>query len=305
MTPHDFNPAPPLGRWARFQRTHLHDYNRAAARFWFALAGVGALALVAAMARVVQLPAGALWQVLAGTAAVAIAAFYPIQIPRTKHSIAVGDIFVFLMLALHGTGAATLAAALEGLIGASRTTTRLTSRIATVAAASAGMAASGWLFAGSEAALVATGVPQAASHLSALVAAALLYVVFTTAPLMQVIHLKRGTSLRFADWWVGSSWVGAIYLGSAAIAGVMSINARQHGNGLVVVGLVIIGLMLALLRVYFNAQTQEHRMQEARIGAAEQDAAHNQQRFHAAFTQAAIGMAIVSAEGVVLLSLLI
>ena len=53
-----------------------------------------------------------------------------------------------VMLALHGVPAAALAAGLEGLIGAMRTSKRLSSRIATAASAAAGMTLSGVLFGG-------------------------------------------------------------------------------------------------------------------------------------------------------------
>ena len=52
------------------------------------------------------------WQVLGWTTLAVLAAGFPIQIPRSKHSIATGDIVIFLLLALHGAAAATVAAAL-------------------------------------------------------------------------------------------------------------------------------------------------------------------------------------------------
>ena len=70
-----------------------------------------------------------------GAAIAATAAIFPIQIPRSKHSIATGDVVVFLLLALHGTSAAVIAAALEALIAASRSSSRLSSRVASLCAA--------------------------------------------------------------------------------------------------------------------------------------------------------------------------
>ena len=67
-----------------------------------------------------------MWQVLGWSAIAAIAAAFPIQIPRSKHSIATGDIVIFLLLALHGAAAAVLGScALEALIASSRTSLRV------------------------------------------------------------------------------------------------------------------------------------------------------------------------------------
>ncbi|HXL19353.1 MAG TPA: hypothetical protein VN961_17695, partial [Streptosporangiaceae bacterium] len=88
--------------WVGFCRAHLHDYSPAAARFWLALALIGAWALALAGVRLAQLEAGELWQILGWSAIAATAAAFPIQIPRSKHSIATGDIVIFLLLALHG-----------------------------------------------------------------------------------------------------------------------------------------------------------------------------------------------------------
>src|ERR1700682_405814 len=116
--------------WVGFGRAHLHDYSPAAARFWLALALIGAWAIGLAGLQLAQLEARELWQILGWTTIAATAAAFPIQIPRSKHSIATGDIVIFLLLALHGTSAAVLAAGLEALIASSRTSSRLSSPIA-------------------------------------------------------------------------------------------------------------------------------------------------------------------------------
>src|SRR5947207_12992090 len=116
--------------WVGFCRAHLHDYSPAAARFWLALALIGACALALAGVRLTQLEAGELWQILGWRAIAATGAAFPIQIPRSKHSLATGDIVIFLLLALHGTSAAALAASIAALIAASRSSCRLSRRVA-------------------------------------------------------------------------------------------------------------------------------------------------------------------------------
>jgi len=286
--------------WARFQRAHLHDYNAPATRLWLALALAGAMSLVLAGTQLALLDPAELWQIAGWTSIVAMAAAFPIPIPRSKHSIAAGDIVVLLLLALHGTGAAALAAGLEGLIGAMRSSARLSSRVASLSAAAAGMTLSGWLFEGVQAGLQSHGLPLPAAHLAALAAASLIYYVASTGVLTQVVYFKRGLRLTAAEWFANTSWVGALYLVSSVLAGLLSLHAQQFGRSASAVGVVVIGLSLALLRAHFRQQIAEHQAQEARVAAAELDAAHNQKRFHSAFTHASIGMAIVSCDGFVL-----
>ena len=289
-----------VGWWAGFRRAHLHDYNTAATRFWLALALVGALALVVSGVRLAQIEASELWQVLGWSAIAAMAAAFPIQIPRSKHSIATGDIVIFLLLALHGTAAAVLAAGLEGLIASSRTSARLSSRVASLCAAATGMAIGGSLLEMAQPWLQDHGLPHAAAHLAALAVAVLVYFMVSTMSLMQIVWLKRGMRLTTKDWFDNTSWVGALYLLSAALAGLLSLNAQQFGRAAAAVGVLVIGASLAMLRAHFRQRIAEDEAQEARVTAAELEAEQNQKRFHSAFTQASIGMAIVSFQGTVL-----
>jgi len=286
--------------WGVFRAAHLHDYNRAATRYWFALAACGVQALVGAALLIAQRDAAELWQIAGWTALVAVAAAFPIPIPRSKHSIATGDCVIFLLLALHGMPAAVLAAGLEGWIGALRSSTRLTSRVASFAAAATGMALSGALFELAQPWLQSSGLPLAAAHLAALALAALTHYAISTVALMQVVYIKRGLHLSSAEWLASTNWVGTLFLVSAVLAGALSLNAQQFGRSAAAVGVLVIGLSLALLRMHFRQQIAAHEAQEARVAAAEREAAHNQKRFHAAFTHASIGMAIVSPDGTVL-----
>ncbi len=283
--------------WARFHRTQLFDYNPAAKRFWFGVALAGLVAIGAAGAMLAGSELAELWQVAGWMGIVAIAAAFPIQIPRSKHSIATGDIIIFLMLGMYGAPAAVIAAALEGLIGAVRSSKRWSSRIASMAAGAAGMGLAGAAFESGQAWLHDHGLPAAGAHLAALALAAIVHFVITTSALMQVVYIKRGMRLTLREWFEGSNWVGALYLVSSVLAGMLSLNARQFGRSAVTVGVLIIGMSLALLRAHFRQQILEHEAQEARVAAAEREAEQNQQRFHSAFTHASIGMAIVSSGG--------
>ena len=294
-------PAWPGARsWQRFVQAHLHDYNGPATRFWLAIQGAGVVALLWSFAGLARLPLDDWWQVLGWTTLAVLAAGFPIQIPRSKHSLATGDIVIFLLLALHGAAAATVAAALESFIASRRTTVRVSSHFASTAAGATAMALAGALFEFSQAWLAARGLPHAAAHMAALGLAALVHFSVSTVALMQVIYLKRGQQLSLTDWLGNASWVGTLYLISSVLAGVLSLNAQQFGRSAAAVGVLVIGVSLMLLRAHFRQQIAEHEAQEARVTAAELEAAQNQKRFHAAFTHASIGMAIVSLEGKVL-----
>ena len=94
---------------------------------------LGAAVLVHALRSLLALPATELTQVGVGMAIAMLAGFFPVRIPRSKNSFAAGEIFMFLLLLMHGPAAATLAAAGEALIGSWRTSKRWTSRMASPA----------------------------------------------------------------------------------------------------------------------------------------------------------------------------
>jgi diguanylate cyclase (GGDEF)-like protein/PAS domain S-box-containing protein len=207
---------------------------------------------------------------------------------------------IFLLLALHGTSAAVLAAGIEALIAASRSSSRLSSRVASLCAAAIAMTIGGSLLDIVQPWLQDHGLPHAAAHLAALAVAVFAYFVVSTMGLMQIVCLKRGMRLTPKEWFDNTSWVGALYLVAAVLAGLLSLNAQQFGRAAAAVGVLVIGISLALLRAHFRRRIAEDEAQEARLAAAELEAEQNQKRFHSAFTQASIGMAIVSSQGMVL-----
>ena len=286
--------------WAAFRQAYLFDYNRASIRFWLALAGAGALALVLAAVQIAALPPVAILQILALTLVVGVAAVFPVVMPRSQFSLSASDAFVFLLLAQHGPAAAALGAALDIGIGCLRSSPRMSSRIASIATAAAAMYASGMLFTLTLAALRAAHVPVAGAQLGAMALAALAYYPASTMPLMQVLYLKRGTSLGLRDWFANTASVGTVYLGASMVAGLLYLNAQQFGASVIAVAAVVVALAIALLRAHFGQQITDDVAQEALLEAARREADQNQQQFHAAFTFAAIGMAIIGPNGTIL-----
>ncbi len=299
-------PARPAGAtparlgWGAFRRAHLHDYNTPAACFWLALVMLGAAALAAALLQLADVQGPERWQIMAWLAVAVVAAAFPLQVPRSKHAISSGDVIVCLMLALHGVPAAVLGAALECFVASARSSPRLSSRAASSAVGAVSMALGGGLYLAAGPWLQGQGLPAPAAHLAALAVAALCGALASTAALMQVVFIKRRQRLGLRDWLGNARWVAALALVSAVVAGLLSLNAQQFGRSSVAVGVLIAGLSLALLRAHFKSQMAGHAAQEARLAAAEAEALQNQRRFTSAFSQASIGMAIVSHTGVVL-----
>ncbi len=178
-----------------------------------------------------------------------------------------------------------------------RGSARLSSRIGTPSSGAAGMFVSGCMFVVLAPWLQARGASPAVAELVGLVTAAMLYFPLHTLAQMKVFALKRNLPLKLHDWFGETSLVGALYVASAVAAGMLSLNAQMFGRGVVATGIAAVGIAVAMLRSHFRRQNLEHAVQEARVAAAELESAQNQQHFHAAFTHATIGMAIVCHEG--------
>jgi len=287
------------GPWSRFRQRHLYDYNATATTRWLVLVAAGLLAAAWALLQLAALPTPTLLRVALGVAFVAAAAFFPVHLPRTTHSICVSDVFIFALLALHGAPAAALAAGAEGLVGAYRTSKRLTSRAGTAAAATATMLLCGMAYEVLHVALELAGLSAATATLVALCLVSLPYFAGTTLPLLAVVAAKNGQRVSLTDWAQNYSWFAAVYLLSAAVAGTLAMNARQFGAAVIVVAAAVASAVLALIHYSLRRHEADRQAQETRIAEAQHEAALNQKRFTAAFTHAAIGMAIVRPDGTI------
>ena len=297
-TPLPVSPAAEPG--AGFVRRHLFDYTPAAVRLWFGIAAVGGAALAWALWQVAALDVAGVLPVLLGLALTATASMFPLHIPRTKVSFAVADVFVFSILAALGPAAAILAAGAEGIVGGLRVSKRLTSRVLNPALGMAAMAFGAAVFIVCGRLLRELGVAPSTADLLAVCLAAPAQGVLTTAPVMWLVALKRSLPFRFSDWMKDASWMLAMGLASAFMAGLLQASAQRSGRGLLVVAAAVAFALVLLLRYTLQQQEAERSAQDARITAAQREAELNQQRFTAAFTHAAIGMAIVTPEGRVL-----
>ena len=294
----------------RLHTALMPDYNRRAAVYWWFMASLGLIFLVIAVRQVAAMTWAAQLQVIIGCAVAMLAGLYPVRIPGSKNSFAAGEIFIFLLLLMHGPAAAMLAAAGEALIGSMRSSKRWTSRLVSPALAAIAMGVAGHTLHAVMQLLRALGIGNEVVLLLAAMAFAIGYFLLNTALITVIPHLKRNEPMRLSALMGNFGWVGITYAASSLIAGLLFLTFEQVGLGVLTAAVPIIAMLLAMLHVYFRKREFDDAAHRVRLEAAEREAEQtarhlselgaSEQRFHSAFSNAAIGMALVSANGQVL-----
>ena len=311
-------PTPP---WVWLHHALMPDYNRKAAGYWLTLVLLGASTLLYSALGVASLPLGALAQILVGLTAATIAGCFPVRIGHSKSSFAAGEVFIFLLLLLHGPAAAALAAACESAVGAFRTSKRWTSRIASPAISSLTMFTLGWLLQAGLHALERGGLNNGGLTVIAAMLFSVIYFSATTLLVSAVPRLKRNEPLALADLLSVFGWVGIAFAASGAVAGLLYLTYQISGVGVLAAVVPIMATLLATLHYYRRHQEANEAMREAAAQAVAREAQaathaaqreaeiatrhleqlrDSERRFHSAFTHASIGMALVSVNGHVL-----
>ncbi len=288
----------------------MHDYNPPAKAFWVTTFMLGSVVLGISVANVASLDTKAILQVLAGVAIAAVTGLFPVRIPGAKTSVAGAEIFVFLLLLLHGPGAAAIAAACEAAVGSWRTSARWTSRLGSPA-----MAALAMYGCGSALTLLVPGLRNLVGAGSGLLFVLLLlaaFAYFATSTLLMasLISLKRGEPVEPVRILREHVWLGLAYAASASISGLVYVTFDAFGTTVLLAALPIIAMFLSTLHFYFRQAETVEKVQQERIAAAEREAAEaarhvtalraSESRFHSAFTHAAVGMMLVSEESRIL-----
>ena len=225
---------------------------------------------------------------------------------------------MFLLLLLVGPGAAAVAAGAEALTGSWRTSKRWTSRIASPAIAVLAMASTGWLLHAALHSLQQAGIESAAVTLAAVLTFSMLYFAVNSLLMSTVLRLKRNEPVfQWLAVLADLRWLGMAHAGSATVAALLYVTFLDQGGGVLLVMLPMLVMLLAALHLYFRQQEAglalgqalaEFNAREAQAAEREAQAvqAHlsqlqiSEQRFHSAFTHAAIGMAVLDFDGVVL-----
>lgn len=295
------------------QRLHaalMPDYNAGATVYWWLLVLLGAGLVLRALGQLVLLPWAVLLQVAFGCAVAMLAGLFPVRIPGSKNSFAAGEVFILLLLLMQGPPAAAVAAAGEAFIGSARTSKRWTSRLVSPAAAAISMTAVGAVLHSLVARLHDGSAFGEAIVLLLAMATAIGHFVLNTLLITAVMHFKRKEPLRLGPFLASFGWVGTTYAASAFIAGLLYLAFKTSGVGVMAGAVPIIVLLLVMLHYHFRQRESDDQAQSVRIEAAEREAQQSarhlrelresEQRFHSAFSHAAIGMALVDAEGQVL-----
>ena len=288
----------------------MPDYNRKATVYWWTLVLLGCGVLVLALRHLVSLPMGLLLQVLFGCGVAMLAGLFPVRVPGSKNSFAAGEVFIMLLLLLHGPLAAALGAAGEAFVGSARTSKRWTSRLVSPATASVSMLTVGTLFQQVTGWLPVGGAFGEALVLVLAMAFAVLHFMFNTLLITSVVQLKRNEGPNWQALVASFGWVGTTYAASALIAGLLFLSFKATGIGVMAGAVPIIMVLLVMLHYHFRQRESDDKAQALRIEAAEREAAQaarhlsqlrdSEQRFHSAFSHAAIGMALVTDKGHVL-----
>jgi len=296
--------------WLRLHRALMPDYNRKTAVYWWAVVALGAASVGLSLIRVAALPAGATLQLAVGIAVAMIAGAFPVKIPRSKSSFAAGEIFIFLLLLMHGPAAAALASAGEAGVGAMRTSTRWTSRIASPLMAALSMFVAGTLFTALTATLKSQHLYNEGVLLISSVLFAVLYFLLNTLLVTLVVFLKRSQMIVWSEWVGSFGWVGIAYAGTASVATLLYLVFARFGVAVLLAATPIIAMLMTTLHYYFRQQEVAEHSRKTRLEAAEREAAQaarhacelqeSERRFHSAFTHASIGMALVTVDGEVL-----
>jgi len=297
--------------WSR--RLHawlMPDYNRAAATYWWLAVIAGSLLVFSALGWLVQQPGPVVALVLVGMAVAMAAGVFPVRVPHSTHSFAVGETFIFLLLLMHGPYAALLAAAGEGAVGSWRTSKRWTSRLASPAMAAMAMWAAGSVFVMLYGYLKAQGLDHPGLLVVLAMVLALGYFMLNTLLVTGITHLKRGRGWTVQDLFTVFGWVGIAYAGSATLAVLLFLTYQQSGLGVLLATVPLLGMLLATLHYFFRQQEAAESVRRAGRAATEREAElaarhvreleASERRFHSAFTHASIGMALMAFDGRIL-----
>ena len=304
---HQDRPLPP---WKRLHAALMPDYNRKAAVYWWTLTLLGAASLVYAGWQLVGMEPIELLQVLIGCAIAMLAGMFPVRIPGSKNSFAAGEIFILLLLLMFGPAAAVLAAAGEVTIGAFRCSKLWTTRILTPASAAVSMLFTGTMLQWGMGAVAGYGALGDVLLLLLAMMAAVAHFLINMLLITTVLHLKRDEPLRASAFFASFGWVGTTFASSALVAGLLYMAFKATGIGVMAGAVPLMVVLLVMLHYHFRQRESDDESQRLRIEAAEREAEQSarhlaelrasEQRFHSAFSHAAIGMALVTADGEVL-----
>jgi diguanylate cyclase (GGDEF)-like protein len=284
----------PIPFLQRLHQTLLPDYNRRAAVFWWLTVSAGSVGIAWALWSLARSPADQVGQVVTGILLAVAAAFFPIVLPRTKSAFSAGEVFIFMLLLLHGTHAAMLAAAAEAAVASSRVSKRWSSRIASPAMCALSIGVAGTLLQLVLAHLDSIGLRSSAVVAIATLWAAIVQFLINSVLVSSQLRLKRGERPTWSDVAGNFGVTAAVNAASACAAAMMAITFHATGLSTILVVGPPLALLLAILHAFFKQQEANRTIAEANAQAARREAEitvqHLQEMHHIAFHDALTGL---------------
>ena len=249
----------------------MPDYNSKATAYWWTMVLLGGTVIAYALLALRSQPLEIIAQVVVGGALAALAGFFPVRIPGSKQSFVAGEIFIFLLLLMHGPVAATIAAAGEAYVGASRSSKRWTSRIASPTMAALAMFLAGQLMTALFGWLGPNSVSNPGLLLLVATVVAMVYFVVNTLLVSLVFTLKLDKRFDITDFVSSFGSIGIAYGGSAFLAALLYLTVRNSGISVLLGALPVIALLLATVHYFLRQQEAANTVRTDRIEAAERE----------------------------------
>ena len=284
------SPAP----WARLHRALMPDYNLRATVYWWTVVPLGLAAVGHALWSLAAMPGHEAVQVVVCVALATLAGAFPVTIPRTKTSFALGEVFTFLLLFLYGAGPATLAAAAEVAAASYRTSRRWTSRIGSPALGALSMMVTGTLLEAALAHFEHAGRLQFDVLVIAALWFALAHFVLNTVLIAALPRLKRGEWLHWHDITGSFGFTLVLSAASACSAAWLAETFRENTFIVMLTVTPALALVLTVLRGYIGRQEAARALSEAEAQAARREAEitarHLEEMHRIAFHDALTGL---------------
>lgn len=262
------SPAP----WARLHRALMPDYNLRATVYWWTVVPLGLAAVGHGLWSVASIPGHEALQVLVCVLLATLAGAFPVTIPRTKTSFALGEVFTFLLLFLYGPGPAALAAAAEVAAASYRTSRRWTSRIGSPALGALSMMVTGTLLEAALGHFKHAGPLQVDVLVVAALWFALAHFVLNTVLIGALPRLKRGEWLHWRDITGSFGFTLVVSVASAVGAAWLAETFRENTFIVLLTVTPALALVLAVLRGYIGRQEAVRALSEAEAQAARREA---------------------------------
>lgn len=281
----------------------FRGYTRKAKWFWWALVVMGAWAVLSSIRNLLQMPADSLALLALCLVLVGVSAAFPIKFATRKLALSFGDFYLLLTLFALGPSAATVAATLEGYVGARLVSRRMTSRVASPAIGAISMLAAGEVYQ----VLVTAWFP--ASHLPSIMAASVIAALVWAAGMVVFIPaISALNRMGHLDLVTAAAYVTTVVL--TAILTSTIVFAFRDSLAVVMVTTVPLLAAIIIFMHSFRRRFQQSLASQAREVDAWKSTSRvhveqvrelreSERRLNEAFRNAAVGAAFLQLDGTI------